>query len=25
AYLLIGFLTAGEWLIRRKMIKRKTP
>ncbi|EEU9416154.1 hypothetical protein VB659_002230 [Escherichia coli] len=25
AYLLIGFLTAGEWLIRRQMIKRKTP
>lgn len=25
AYLLIGFLTAGEWLIRCQMIKRKTP
>ena len=25
AYLLIGFLTAGEWLIRRQMIKRETP
>ena len=25
AYLLMGALMAGEWLIRRQMIKRKTP
>ncbi len=25
AYLLIGLLTAGEWLIRRRMLKRETP